>query len=66
MAEIPPGVVKTIAALVHLPLTSERAAVVAKAYSGLLNLLDKLQDADVGTTEPAATFQQKPSGSADR
>jgi len=48
-----------IAKLAHLPLTPERAAVVAPEFAGILKLLDLLENADLGDTEPAVTFSQK-------
>ena len=57
---VPSGdLIEEIAKLAHLPLTSERAAVVAPEFAGLVKLLDLLELADLGDTEPAVTFRQK-------
>ena len=61
---MPPSadLIEKIAKLAHLPLAPERAAFVAPEFSGLLKLLDLLEDADLGDTEPAVTFSQKHPG----
>lgn len=63
MLMLPSGdLIEEIAKLAHLPLTPERAAFVASEFTGILKLLDLLEDADLGDTEPAVTFSHKRSG----
>ena len=59
MASISPELVERIAALAHLHLTRDRCEFLCTAYTDMLKLLDLLEGAQIGATEPATGFTQK-------
>ncbi len=59
MASMSADLVERMAALAHLPISPERAEFVSRAYTDMLKLLDLLENAQIGATEPASIFKQK-------
>ena len=59
MTSMSADLVKRMAALAHLPISSDRAEFVSRAYTDMLKLLDLLEDAQIGATEPASVFKQQ-------
>ena len=52
-------VLLTLAEFARLPLTRERAAAIVPAYADLKKLVDRLEEVDLGATEPAVTFSPR-------
>lgn len=58
MPVISADLVEKLANLVRLPLSPQRRSVIAPAFGQLLDDLNKLDEVDLGPTEPAVIFQQ--------
>lgn len=58
MASMSADLVERMASLAHLPISPDRAELVSRAYTDMLKLLDLLENAQIGATEPASIFKQ--------
>jgi hypothetical protein len=56
---LPTDVLLALAEFARLPLTRERAVVIGPAYADLKKLVDRLEEVDLGATEPAVTFSPR-------